>query len=86
MVRPLRSDPARTKRYGPYCQWTRKRAGKTVTANLTAAQAKVYQKAIDNHRRLEELLRDLRAVSLQILEATTPSVQKHRAPSRPQKP
>ena len=40
MVRPLRSDPARKKRYGPYYQWTRKREGKTVTVNLTAAQAR----------------------------------------------
>ena len=73
----------RTKRYGPYCQWTRKRAGKTVTVNLTAAQARAYPKAIDNHRRVEDLLRELRAVSLQTLAATSP---KRKSPNRPEKP
>jgi len=70
--------PGRIKRYGPYYQWTWKRQGKTVTVNLTAAQAKAYQKAIDEHRKLETLLEALRAVSLQILEATTPSVEKRK--------
>ena len=76
----------RTKRYGPYCQWTRKRAGKTVMVNLTAAQARAYPKAIDNHRRVEDLLREQCAVSLQILAATAPSAPKRKAPNRPEKP
>jgi hypothetical protein len=70
--------PRRMKRYGPYYQWTWKRQGKTVTVNLTAAQAKAYQKAIDEHRKMETLIEALRAVSLQILEVTTPSVAKRK--------
>lgn len=70
--------PGETKRYGPYCQWTWKREGKTVTVNLTAAQAKTYQKAIEEHRKLEAAPDELRALSLQILEATTPSVVKRK--------
>ena len=63
---------------GPYYQWTFKRQGKTVTVNLTKGQAKVYQKAIDNHRKLEELLHEMRAVSLEFLEATTESVKRRK--------
>jgi hypothetical protein len=70
--------PGQTKRYGPYYQWTWKRQGKTVTVNLTAAQAKAYQKAIDEHRKMETRIEALRGVSLQILEATTPSVTKRK--------
>ena len=33
---------------GPYYQWTFKEKGKTLTVNLTASQAKSYQKAINN--------------------------------------
>ena len=68
--------PGRQKTYGPYYQWTRKVAGKTVNVNLTARQARDFQKAMDRNRRLETLLDDLRKLSLEILEATTPSVPK----------
>jgi len=68
----------RTVTRGPYYQWTYKRQGKTVTVNLTRAQAKLYQKAIDNHRKLEELLHQMRAVSFEFLEATTESVKRRK--------
>ena len=61
---------------GPYYQWTFKRQGKTVTVNLTASQARAYQKAIDNQRKIEEILREMRELSLQFLEATTESVKR----------
>ena len=68
----------RTVTRGPYYQWTFKRQGKTVTVNLTKPQAKVYQIAIDDHRELEEILSEMRAVSLAFLEATTDSVQRRK--------
>ena len=48
------ADPPRL--HGPYCQWTRKIAGKTICRMLTADQLPDYQPWIDNHRRLRELL------------------------------
>lgn len=80
IVRDDPREPGAKKTYGPYYQWTYKREAKTVTVNLTAKQAKVYQKAIDEHRKLEMLLEDIRTTSLQILEATTPGVTKRKQP------
>jgi len=83
LVRPARTVRGRPRPYGPYYQWTWKHKGKTVTVNLTASQARAYQKAIDNHRQLDTLVRELRAVSQQLLEATTISVQKRKPRLRP---
>ena len=74
-----RDDPQRPhaqKTYGPYYQWTFKRDGKTVTVNLTPRQAKVYQCAIANHRKLEDILENMRTLSRDILEHTTKGVRK----------
>ncbi len=76
-----RSDPKATGRkkvYGPYFQWTFKKDGKTATVNLSASQAKVYQRAIDRHRRLEEITQEMRDLSLEILEATTKGVTRRK--------
>ena len=78
IVREYPDEPTKKKTYGPYCQWTWKKAGKTVTVNLTASQAKVYQKAIDNHRKLENILKQMREISLQICEKTTTPVKKRK--------
>ena len=78
----LRDDPKRPgarKEYGPYYQWTFKREGKTVTVNLTSEQARAYQRAIDNHRKMDDILRRMRTLSLQILEETTQGVKKRKA-------
>ena len=75
----LRDDanaPGTKKEYGPYYQWTWKREGKTVTVNLSENQVRRYQKAIDENRKLESLLQQLRAISLQLLDATTQGVPK----------
>ena len=78
IVREDPANPGKEKAYGPYYQWTRKHRGKTVTVNLTAAQAKTYQKAIDNHRTMEKIIKEMRALSLQICEATTKGVKKRK--------
>ena len=70
--------PGKKKVYGPYFQWTFKKDGKTATVNLSASQAKVYQRAIDRHRKLEEITQEMRDLSLAILEATTKGVAKRK--------
>ena len=78
----LRADPhapGKEKTYGPYYQWTFKRRGKTVTVNLTASQAKTYQRAIDNHRKMEKTLEEMRTLSLEILEAKTQGVRRRKS-------
>ncbi|MCX5653206.1 MAG: hypothetical protein NTY65_00925 [Planctomycetota bacterium] len=74
-----KEDPhnaGRPKTIGPYYQWTFKRNAKTVTVNLSAAQIKAFQKAIDNNRFLEGLLTEMRELSTQILNATTQGVRR----------
>ena len=78
MVREDPRAPGREKTYGPYYQWTFKRAGKTATVNLTAQQAKTYQRAIDNHRKMEKILDEMRSLSRRILETKTEGVKKRK--------
>jgi hypothetical protein len=78
IVREDSADPGREKTYGPYYQWTRKQRGKTITINLTASQAKIYQKAIDNNRKMEKIIKEMRALSLQICEDSTDSVKRRK--------
>lgn len=55
--------------HGPYHQWTRKIAGKTVTRLLTDDQHADYQQWFANQRRLRALVAELQALSLAIIEA-----------------
>jgi hypothetical protein len=55
------ADPERL--HGPYPSWTRKVGGKTVTRNLSAAQAERYQPWFDNAKRLRQLVNELEALS-----------------------
>ena len=64
------------KSYGPYYQWIFKDAGKTTTVNLTAKQAKFFQRAIENNRKLESRLKDLRRLSRQICEGSVEGVKR----------
>ena len=76
ILRPDPEDRRKNKSYGPYYQWTWKKLGRTVTVNLTASQAKEFKKAIATHRKLERLLKEMRRLSLQILERSGPGVAK----------
>ena len=69
-------DKKRT--YGPYYQWTRKICAKTVTINLSHSQVKEYQLAINNNKRLEKTIKDMRNLSLKICNATTAGVKKRK--------
>src|SRR5512140_1811228 len=61
------ADPPRL--HGPYWQWTRKVAAKTICRWLSHAQHHDYQAWIDNDRRLRDLLARLEALGAAALEA-----------------
>jgi hypothetical protein len=58
------SDPDRL--HGPYLSWTRKVGGKTVTRNLTAAQAERYRPWFENAKRLRVLVNELERVAMDV--------------------
>jgi hypothetical protein len=61
------ADPPR--RHGPYRQWTRKVANKTVGKYLSTEQAEECRRWIDNDRRIRELLARLEAIGIERLQA-----------------
>ena len=61
------ADPPRP--HGPYFQWTRKVASKTVGRWLSAEQAADYRVFIENDRRLHELVARLEAIGVAAFEA-----------------
>jgi hypothetical protein len=60
------ADPAR--RHGPYWQWTRKVANKTVSRYLSRDEAQECRRWVDNDRRLRELVARLEAIGIARLE------------------
>jgi hypothetical protein len=48
-------------------RWTRKVKAKTVTVALSDQQAELFGRAIDDHRKLEKLVDQMRAISQQVL-------------------
>jgi hypothetical protein len=62
---------------------TRKIKAKTVSLAVSAEQAVLYRAAIANHRRLEAILREMRAVSETVLQKSVPGVQKRRSQKHP---
>lgn len=60
--------------YGPYYLWTRKIDGKTVTKALSKEQFLWVTVALQNNRRIEKRLTDLRTLSERMLFAITYSV------------
>jgi hypothetical protein len=53
-------------RHGPYFQWSRKRAGRTVSTYLTPEQAALCQQWIKNNRRLEHIVSRMRKLSVRL--------------------
>jgi len=66
--------------HGPYWQWTRKAAGKTITRLVPDEQLDDYRQWLDNHRKLRALVAELEALTLAIADASPQG--KHR-PARP---
>ena len=54
--------------HGPYAEWTRKIAGKTITRRLTPAELAEYQPLFDNAKKLRALLAELQDLTLEIIE------------------
>ncbi|HUZ51780.1 MAG TPA: DUF6788 family protein, partial [Streptosporangiaceae bacterium] len=75
-----RADPPRL--HGPYWQWTRKVAAKTICRWLSPGQCHDYQAWIDNDRRLRELLTRLEALGAAALDADPRSQRKPRTAPR----
>ena len=48
-------------------RWTRKVKAKTVTVALSDKQAELFRRAIDDQRKLENLIDQMRAISQQVL-------------------
>ena len=55
------ADPPQ--RHGPYYQWSRAIAGKTVSRRLNQAEAELYQGWIANRRRLEQIIAQMEEIS-----------------------
>jgi hypothetical protein len=51
--------------HGPYAEWTRKLAGKTVTRRLTPGQLAAWRPLFDNARKIRDLLAELQELTLQ---------------------
>jgi len=62
---------------------TRKVKAKTVSLALSAEQAALYQEAIANHRKLELILRKMRAISEEVLQKSVAGVRKRPRPKHP---
>lgn len=58
--------------HGPYIQWTRTVAGKTVTRFLSEDELTRYQPWFDNARRLKELVAKLEILSVHAFDAERP--------------
>jgi len=71
------ADPPRL--HGPYWQWTRKVAAKTVGRWLSPDQHHDYRAWVDNDRRLRELLARLEALGTAAFEADPRWQRKPRA-------
>lgn len=54
--------------HGPYWQWTRYDAGKTITRRLTASQAARYQERVANRRRLDAIVAEMESIGEQVAE------------------
>jgi hypothetical protein len=57
-------------------RWTRKVHAKTVTLALSEPQAELYRQAIANHRRLEQVLSEMRDLSQKVLSGSVPGVRR----------
>jgi hypothetical protein len=54
--------------HGPYIQWSRRDGGRTVHVNLSPEQLQDYQAFFDNATRLRQLLEELEALTLAVVE------------------
>ena len=58
---------------GPCYQWTRKVKAKTVSVALSEEQYKALKAAIDNWKEVQQLLREMQALSRRVIFETLPN-------------
>ena len=75
------SDGSVTPNHPGSWRWTRKVNARTVSVSLSAVQAELFKSAIATHRRLEAILRELRAISQEVLLNSAESVRR-KAPTK----
>lgn len=68
--------------HGPYTQWTRTVAGKTVTRFLSEDELARYQPWFDNARRLKDLVAKLEILSVRAFDAERQATSKSLAARR----
>jgi len=73
------ADPPQ--RHGPYYQWSRAVAGKTVSRRLSETQAQLYQDWIANRRRIEQLIDQMEQTSA----AAADLLLRQAAPAKPRR-
>jgi len=54
--------------HGPYFQWSKKKSGKTVTMQLSEAQANRCKEWLENHRAFKKLIRKMETHSQKITD------------------
>ena len=69
-----------------YWRWTRKVNAKTVSVALSEAQADLFREAIANHRKLESILHEMRAISQEVLLKSAPANPKKTRPKNYRNP
>ncbi len=74
------ADPPR--RHGPYHQWSRAVAGKTVSRRLTDTEADLYRKWIANRRQLERIVAEMEQISAAAGEILLRQAAASHTPSR----
>ena len=81
-----KADPPQL--HGPYAFWTRKIDGKTSTRMLTEDEVTEYQPLFDNARKLRDLISELQALTLELVEGPdhTPAPAPSRTTRKPREP
>ena len=64
-------------------RWTRKVSGKTVSRGLSAEQAELMKEAINNQRKLDEIIDELREASQKLIFAMPRKSPTTRRPKNP---
>ena len=63
---------------GPCYQWTRKVKGKTVSVALSQEQYQWLKEAIENWKKLQEILKEMQLLSRQVLFETLPNPKRRK--------
>lgn len=72
------ADPPR--RHGPYYQWSRAVAGKTISRRLSKGEAELYRAWIANRKRLEAIIAQMEEISANAGEILLRQTAAHHQP------